>query len=327
MTVNTNRLYSVMKMLSLPSSLTLAPIRFTKTKDDIFVVLHEGRYHYIFSSLFAVILCLIYFKLKVYDALKSGKNFFIYIRSLATFIEIACIAGNMMCYTFGARKTARIYKKMKKIIKRNFNETDYSNMQKLFMLEMIIASVFFSLQCIFYFQFYMNSVIIYIIILDSNITVVTLSTCLRHYNMAKMLQICFDKLLKKLEQPIDSKQLHQIWASYLEIYGIVKTANEIFGFGLTCSLAVIYIYCLVALFGICTFFSIIPYVAMVNVSWLSVELCQFLAVVIGTCSCEVTARKLQARLGCYQGEEDHLEEVSEQVLVGTVIMRYFFLGK
>lgn len=310
MTAKTSRLYSMMKMLSLPSSLTLAPIRFTKTEDDVFIVLHQGRFHYIFSTLFAVILCLIYFKLKVYDALKLGKNFFIYIRSLSTFIEMACIAGNMMCYTIGARKTVRIYKKMKKIVKSNFKDIDYSNMQKLFMFEMILASFFLSLQLFSYCYFYMNPIVLFIFILDSNITVVTLSTCLRHYNMAKTLQICFDKLLKKLEQPIDSKQLHQIWASYLEIYGIVKTANEIFGFGLTCSLAVIYIYCLVALFGICSFFSIMPYVAIVNVLWLSAELCQFLAVVIGTCSCEVTARKLQARLGCYEGEDSHLEEVS-----------------
>lgn len=305
-----NRLYSVMKLLTLPSSLSLAPIKFTKTEDDIFFALHDGKFHHLFSPIFATILSVIYFKVKIYEGLKLGRNFFIYIRSLSTIVEIACLVGSMMCYNFGARKTVRIYKKMKKIIKSHFTEADYKCMRRLFVLEVMFPSILLTMQLMCYCYFYLHPSIFILFIMDSNIAVLTFSTCLRHYNMARILQICFDKLIKKLEQPINSKQLHQIWSSYLEIHSVTKTVNEIFGFSLSCSLAVLYIYCLVALFGICSFVTKAQSAALANCLWFCEEICQFLVVVFGTSSCEVSARKLQARLGCYEGEDDHAEEVS-----------------
>lgn len=302
-----------MKMLSFPSSLTIAPIKFKRTKDDVQPVLIISKYNQIWSIIFATILISIYFKVKVYDSLQMGKDFFLYIRSLSTFIEIVCILGNILCYNFGARKTLRVYKKMKKMVQKSFSEMDYKKMYKLFLMELLVPSLFLSTQFIVYcYQFYNSSglAIILVFVLDSNITVLLTATCLRCYNITIVFKICLDKLLMSFEKTIDSRQLQIIWASYLEMYALVKSTNEFFGIGLICSLAVSYIYCLIALFGIFTFVNVLPSIAFINLLWFCMEITRVLPVIIGTCICEVNARKLHARLGCYDGEERHLEEVS-----------------
>lgn len=303
-----------MKMLSFPLSLTFAPIKFVKTEDDVLPVLHSGKHYQIMSLVFAIIMSSIYLKVKVYDTLQVGKEFFSYIRALSTFIEIVCLVGNMLCYSFGARKTVRIYKKMKKMIKNNFSETDYKNMYKLFLLELLISTLFLTTQFCYLCYLFFDHNIILIFILDSNVTVLLTATSLRHYNIAVVFKICIEKLLKSFKGTVDSKQLQQIWSSYLEIYGVVKSSNEFFGIGLSCSLAVLYVYCLIALFGICTFATTFPDIAVTNILWICMEMSRILLVVTGTCMCEVNARALRVRLGCYDGEEDHLEEVSIRFL-------------
>lgn len=299
-----------MKLISFPSSLTLAPIKLVKTKNDVLPVLLMGKHYRILSLIFAIMISSIYFKVKVYDTLKIGKNFFLYIRSLSTFIEIVCLVGNMLCCSFGARKTVKIYKKMKKMIKNNFSDADYKNMHKLYLFELLIAALLLIIQFFSYCYIFQNFNIILIFILDSNITVLLTATTLRHYNVAIIFKICMENLLKSFKGTVNSKQLQQVWSSYLEVYGVVKSNNEFFGIGLSCTLAVLYVYCLIALFGICTFVSSSPQNSVPNILWFCAEMSRILPVVIGTCKCEVNVKELRARLGCYDGEEDHIEEVS-----------------
>lgn len=304
------RLFEIMKMLSISTKLGFAPIKFIKTGNDVIPILQADKYHYFMVSLTAVVLSAVYLKVKVYDALALGSDFFLYIRSLATFVEIICFVGNMMCCNFGARKMMRVYKKIKKIIKNNFLETDYKIMHKTFVMEMVIGVLFFLIQTYSYSYFIWSPVVVQLCILDSNIELLITTICLTHYNITKILQICLEKLLQKSEETINSKQLEQIWTSYLEIHNVVRNTNDVFGFSLSCSLAVICIYCLTALFGICSFASNKSIdLALINVVWFSIEMTRLLAVVVGTSYCEVTARKLNVRLGCYKGEDNHLEEV------------------
>lgn len=308
-------------MLSFPSRLTFAPIKLKKTEDDVFPVLHLDKHEQVLSFIFLVALSSVYFKVKVYDSLQLGKDFFIYIRSLSTFIEIACLVGNMLCYNFGARKTVRIYKKMKKMIRNHFTDVDYNSMYKLYVIELVVPGLVLIIQLLIYFYLYFHPYTILVFILDSNITILITATCIRHYNIAKMLQICLKKLLKAFEDTIDSKQLQQIWTSYLEIYSVIKSNNEFFGLSLSCSLAVLYVYCLIALFGICSFATVVPSVAIINVLWFCIELSTILIVIFGTCICELNAKKLQAYLGSYVGENNNnLEEVSKNKYIYKMII-------
>lgn len=310
MTGKYTRLHTVMKMYSFPSSLTFAPIKFVQTKNDVLPVLLLGKHYRILSVILAIIITSIYFKVKVYDTLKIGKDFFLYIRSLSTFIEIVCLVGNMLCCNFGARKTVRIYKKVKKMVKINFSDTDYKNMSKLYLFELLIAALLLSIQFFSYCYLFQNFNVILIFILDSNITVLSTATILRHYNVAIIFKICIENVFKSFKGTVNSKQLKQVWSSYLDVYGVVKSNNEFFGIGLSCTLAVLYVYCLVALFGICTYMSSSPQNSLPSILWFCTEMSRILLVVIGTCMCEVKIKELHARLGCYDGEENHLDEVS-----------------